>query len=402
MRYPHTKKSPISTICCCLFFFLLCADSSARLVPQRDPREGVLDASLVTIVRPETQDWFRIDEVFLGDQSVGGAIKLPGFRLYTVQEYGPELVEPMTPDTRILLFLRSKEGGWEVTHYGYCFFWRHEPEKMKELREMADEAVSLRRSWEAARDTPDEQLRVETLWPYLWGRGVSFLKHTERELQKIGPGAGDYIAQQLEVMTHGQRMTLLPNLGAYGSERSHRALIRHLKSRQQLYDRFLAERGPGAESLIEDWSHAPEELKEIHGELYYGLAGLASFKDRTDLPFVRELAQWAVGRRFKQTCDAALSAFRTMPDEANLPVIDAIWREFSAHQFPGNELISMDMVRTLHTHVYPETVTLLVSFLKDMRAGREARAALAEITGQDFGQGPNAWLDWYAAQKDEK
>src|SRR5262249_18416229 len=149
-------------------------------------------------------------------QSAGSAIKLPGFRLYTIQEYGPELVEPMTPDTRILLFLRSKKDGWEVTHYGYCFFWRQEPEKVKELREMADKAVSLRRSWEAARDTPDQQLRVEALWPYLWGQGVSFLQHTERELQKIGSRAGDYIAQQLEAMSHSQRMTILPNLGAYG------------------------------------------------------------------------------------------------------------------------------------------------------------------------------------------
>jgi hypothetical protein len=396
------EKSAVSTISCCLFIFLLCADSFARLVPQRDPREGVLDASLVTIVRPETQDWFRIDEVFLGDQSAGSAIRLPGFRLYTVQEHGPELVEPMIPDTRVLLFLRSKADGWEVTHYGYCFFWRHEPEKVKELREMADKAVSLRRSWETARDTPDEQSRVETLWPYLWGQGVSFLKHTERELQKIGSRAGDYIAQQLEAMSHSQRMTILPNLGAYRSVRSHQALIRHLKSRRQLYESYLAERRPGAESLIEDWNHAPKEIKEIYGELYYGLGGLAGFNDRADLPFIRELAQWAAERRLKQTCDAALSAFRTMPDEANLLVVDAIWREFSARQFPGNKLMSLDVVRVLHTHIYPESVPLLVGFLKDMHAGREAHAALMEITEQDFGRDQSAWLTWYTAQKNEK
>jgi hypothetical protein len=231
---------------------------------------------------------------------------------------------------------------------------------------------------------------------------VSFLKHTERELQKIGPVVGDYIARKFEVMTHSQLMTLMPNLGAYGGERSHQTLIERLKSRQRLYERFLAERGAGAEKLIEDWNNTPEEIKEIYGELYYGLGGLASFKDRTDLPFVRELALWAVSRRFKQTCDAALDAFRTMPDEANLPVINAIWREFSAHQFPGNEMNSLDVVRTLKTHVYPAAVPLLVGFLKDTHTGSEAREALAQIVGQNLGQNPDDWLNWYRVQAPER
>jgi hypothetical protein len=402
MRYHLPKASAFSTICGCLLLFLLCVESSARLVPKRNPREGVLDASLVSIVRPETQDWFRIEEVFLGDQSAGDSINLPGFKLYTIQEHGPELVEPMTPDTRILLFLKNKEDGWEVTDYGYCFFWRHEPEKLKELRAIAEETVSLRRSWEAARDTADEQLRVEALWPYLWGHGVSFLKHTERELQKIGPVAGDYIARKFEVLTHRQLVTLMPELGAYGGERSHQTLIERLKSRQRLYERLLVERGTTDERLIEDWNHTPEEVREIYSELYNGLIGLAKFKDRTDLPFMRELALWAVSRRFKQTCDAALGAFRTMPDEANLPVINAIWREFSARQKTGNEMSSLDVVRTLHTHVYPAAVPLLVGFLKDAHAGSEAREALAQIVGQNLGQNPDDWLNWYRAQTPER
>lgn len=141
MRNHIPKTSAFSTIYGCLLLFLLSEESYAKLVPPRDPREGVLDSSLVSIVRPETKGRFRIEEVFLGDQRVGDAIKLPGFRLYTIQARGPELVEPMTPDTRILLFLKSKENGWEVTDYGYCFFWRHEPKKVKELRAMAEEAV---------------------------------------------------------------------------------------------------------------------------------------------------------------------------------------------------------------------------------------------------------------------
>jgi hypothetical protein len=402
MRYHLPETLAFSTICGCLLLFLLFVESYARIVPPRDPREGVLDASLVLIVRPETQDWFRIEEVFLGDQRVGDAISLPGFKLYTIQESGPELVEPMTPNTRVLLFLKNKEDGWEVTDYGYCFFWRHEPEKAPELRAIAEKTVSLRKSWEAARDTDDEQLRVEALWPYLWGHGVSFLKHTEKELQKIGPVAGDYIARKFESMTYRQRTTLMRDLGVYGSELSHQALIECLKSRQRLYESFLAERGATAEGLIEDWNHTPEAIKDIYGELYSGLAGLGSFKDRNDLPFVRELALWAVGHRFKQTCDAALNAFRDMPDEANLPVIDAIWREFSARQKTGDNMSSIDVVRTLKTHVYPAAVPLLVSFLKDAHAGSEARGALAQIVEQNLGPNPDDWLNWYRVHMAER
>jgi hypothetical protein len=77
MRYHLPKISAFSTICGCLSLFLLCVESSARPVPQRSAREGVLDASFVSIVRPETQDWFRIEEVFLGDQSAGDSINYP-------------------------------------------------------------------------------------------------------------------------------------------------------------------------------------------------------------------------------------------------------------------------------------------------------------------------------------
>src|SRR5262245_7893783 len=149
MSYRQIKISVFSAICGFLLLFPLRINSSARLAPPRDPREGILDASLVSIARPETQDLFTIEEVFLGDQSAGDMIKLPAFKLYTIQESGPEVVEPMTPDTRILLFLRSKENTWEVTYYGYCFFWRHELEKVKELRAIAEKTVSLRRDWES-------------------------------------------------------------------------------------------------------------------------------------------------------------------------------------------------------------------------------------------------------------
>jgi len=382
---------------------LLLADVSfARLLPVRDPRDGVLDASLVVIVRKEQKDTFRVEEVVLGEKTVGDVIKLPDFRLYTVQRYGPEKVEPITQETRVLLFLKSKDkdpGAFEVTHYGYCFFWVQDPAKVGDLRRIAENAVNLRRLWEKARGIRDQRKRVEALWPYLWNHGMSFLRHTRKELQKTGPVAGEYIAERLPDMSHGHRMTLLPLLGAYGGERLHAVLIGHLKQQQKAYDAFLAKHGPGAKGLIEDWSNAPNEITDMWSELYYGLTGLAGFRDKKDLPFVRELALWAVDRRFKQTCDAALGAFRDMPERANLPVIDAIWKEFSTRPYEGNALSWFDVTRALRTHRFPETVPILAQLLSNEDAGAAARRFLSEIVGEDLGEDPTAWLDWYESHK---
>jgi hypothetical protein len=140
-------------------------------------------------------------------------------------------------------------------------------------------------------------------------------------------------------------------------------------------------------------------MKDMWGELYYGLAGLASFRDKKDLPFVRQLALWAVDRRFKQTCDAALGAFANMPESANLPVIDAIWEEFSTRPYQGNALSPFDVTRSLRAHRFPETVPILAKLLSDEKAGNEARTFLSEIVGEDLGKDPNVWLEWYELHK---
>jgi hypothetical protein len=373
-------------------------DSYARIVPPRDPREGILDASLVAIVKQAGPDTFEIQEAFLGDAEVGDTIRLPGFRLYTVQMYGPEKVEPIAPDTRVLVFLRRGEKDptkWEVTDYGYCFFWVHGPGQVDRLRKTGSDALSLRRSWERARDIADERQRVGALWPYLWNHGVSFLRHTLDELAKTGPVAGDYIAERLPSMSYGERATLVLDLGRFGGQHLHTVLIEHLRAQQKLYEDFLALRGPEARVLIEDWATAPTELRNIRGELYYGLAGLAGFRDPLDLPYVRELTLWAIKYRLRQTCGAALHAFRDMPDRANVPVIEAIWKEFSTRPYEGNALSAFDVTGSLRTHKFPETVPVLVQLLGDEHAGREARSFLAKIVGRDLGAEPRAWLDWY-------
>jgi len=362
----------------------------------------VLDASLVVIVSKEQEGVFRIQETILGQRKAGDTIRLPGFRLYTIQRHGPIKVEPITQQTRVLLFLRAKGEDpdvLEVTYHGYCFFWVRETGRISDLRRIGETAVSLRESWENARDIRDERKRVETLWPYLWNHGSSFHRHTELELQKTGAAAGEYIAERLPDMSHSNRMSLLPELGAYGSERLHVALVTHLKQQRELYEAFLAEHGPGAKNLIEDWNKAPNEIKNIWGELHYGTAGLGSFRDRRDLEFLRELALWAIDHRFKQTCDAALGAFRDMPDKANLPVIDAIWKQFSSKPYEGNPLSPFDVTRSLRTHKFPETIPVLAQLLGNDNAGSEARTFLSEIVGKDLGADIQAWLDWYAASR---
>jgi hypothetical protein len=105
----------------------------ARLVPPKDPLDGVLDAQLVVIVRQwpvENSKLFKIEEAFLGDARKGSSIDLDDFELSTVQQYGPPVVEPITPETRILLFLKCRKDSpavWEPTYFKESFFWVKRP-----------------------------------------------------------------------------------------------------------------------------------------------------------------------------------------------------------------------------------------------------------------------------------
>ena len=112
---------------------LVALSASARIVPAKDPLNGVLDADLVVIVGPALSGnpgAFRVGEVFLGDLHVGDTIELRDFKLSIVQEYGPEKVEPITAETRILLYLqRTKDSPptWKPTYFEESFFWVREP-----------------------------------------------------------------------------------------------------------------------------------------------------------------------------------------------------------------------------------------------------------------------------------
>ena len=94
----------VVALMCCLLAFT--TPAIAKLTSGFDYRVGILDADLVCIVSQKAPDVFKVDEVFLATGPAVESIRLPGFQLATEQQYGPDIVEPITPNTRILMYLR--------------------------------------------------------------------------------------------------------------------------------------------------------------------------------------------------------------------------------------------------------------------------------------------------------
>ncbi len=388
-----------------LFTSLVAISAFARIVPHKDPLDGVLDTELVVIAGSSLSGKpgiFRIDEVFLGELHAGDSIDLGDFKLSVIQRYGPPKIESITPATRILFFLqRAKNFAtlWKPTYFEESYFWVQRTEDVALLKRAAERAVNLRRDWEKAAAIPDPKLRVAELWPFLSlpTYGVSFLQHTESELQKAAPVAGEYFADHLDAMSHNERMSLLAEAGAYCSQKLHDKLRRHLDLQQHIYQEYVTTLGRLPSER--DWSTMPEAVSNASGDAYYGLAGLARFQDRNDLPFIRVMAVWAAKYHLEQTAEAAVDAFRDMPDRANLPTFEIILKEFLPERKPGMASIDFDAERALCRHKYPETVPLLAPFTADAidQLAGEAEDCLAEIVGRDLGRSPGAWIDWYTA-----
>jgi hypothetical protein len=220
------------------------------------------------------------------------------------------------------------------------------------------------------------------------------LEHTESALQKIAPVSGDYFAAHFDDMPHFDRMDLFKNAGLYGGDKLHEKLTNHIKAQQQLFEGFVSTYNLDKHNALANWNTMPDSVKDASGDIYYGLAGLASFQRQSDLPLIREIAYWAVNYGLEETCEAALNAFRTMPDKDNLPVIALIWQKFPLGR-DGNETLHIDVIRSLCTHKYAQTVPLLAPFVTDGFAGTEVQAALTAIVGQDLGGKPEPWLAWY-------
>jgi hypothetical protein len=199
-------------------------------------------------------------------------------------------------------------------------------------------------------------------------------------------------------MSHNERMSLLPGAGAYGSNMLHEKLKNYLNEQQQRYEKFVA--ASGRRPQDSEWNSMPANVKDIRGETYYGLAGLAKFNDRNDLPYIRRMAIWAAQYHLEQTAEAAINAFRDMPDRANLPAIQQIRNEFLPGRKPGIwTVVDWDTERALCTHNYLETIPLLAPFVADAQMANEAEGCLQQIVGRDLGKDPKAWIDWYTTTR---
>jgi len=384
-------------LCC---FFPASINCFAKLTTRPDYRNGILDAELVVIVLQHSPGSFRVEEVFLGNANKGDSIELPGFRLFTEQQYGPDIVEPITPDTRVLLFLHHKKDApavWEATYFGYSFFRVQDPAQLIQLEKTAEQAVALRRRWEEAANISDLRRRAEALWPFLSMKdyGPDFLEHTKSALRNISPVSGDYFAEQFDNMPRWNRADLFKDAGAYGGDKLHQKLTNYIKAQQEFYESSASTYKLNNHNALASWNAMPDSVKDGYGDIYYGLAGLASFQRRDDLPVIREIARWAVKYGLEQMCEAALDAFRTMPDKDNLPVISLIWKKFPLGSGEGDEIFHVDVIHTLCAHKYVQTVPLLAPFVTDGFAGVDAQAALAAIVGRDLGEKPEPWLAWY-------
>jgi hypothetical protein len=174
-----------------LFASLVTLSAFARIVPHKDPLNGVLDAELVVIADPSQSGRpgiFRIEEVFLGELHAGDSIDLGDFKLSVIQQFGPPTIEPINPATRILLLLQKTKNPatlWKPTYFGESYFWVQRTEDVALLKRAAERVMNLRRDWEKAAATPDPKPRVPELWPFLSlpTYGVGFFQHTESELE---------------------------------------------------------------------------------------------------------------------------------------------------------------------------------------------------------------------------
>lgn len=367
---------------------------SAEIQLPNNPRNGALDATAIVVVRRQDDAW-RVTESLLGEHDVDAVLRLTDLQLERRDRLTRQ--QPVTEQTRVLVLLgpdRHRNGDLRVSYHGSCFARVEDEADVAQLRKISRDVLELRQEWNDALALKRHEDRVRALWPYVWDGGIVVPRRTADELKKLAPVSGNYIASQFGNLSHSQRMTLLSDANEYGGDQLHKLVIAHLNSLQDEYNTWLAEDGAGVDT--DDWKVLPERAKEMRGELYYGLHGLAGFRNRDDLPFIRDLATWALKHRLKQTCEAALTAFRHMPDRSNLPLIAGIWSEFDQRPYEGNPLSAFDITRTLRGHRFPATVPILAAFLDCEDVGTEARAFLAEIVGRDLG--PDA-ADWENASE---
>jgi len=375
---------------------VLCVSCLARLVPPHDPLNGVLDAELVvTVCRSpvdKTGKLFMVTGVFWGDAQYGDSIDLGDFKLRIPQREGDDIVEPITAETAILLYLqRSKTSPnqWEPTYYRESYFWTQRPEDYALLRLTAQRAVALRRKWEYAAAIPDFRQRLSALWPF-WSfeYGVDFFVRTEEQLNKIAPP--EFFDRPF------------PEDSNYPRERDYLTEEWHKKVRirlQGLEHRYREHVSASDRSRNEVDGRKKETEEELAREIASGIYELSAAQNYQDLPLIRELAFLSAEYHQERIAYAALNALWFIREKTSLPAIEAILNAFRPDHKPGTwNSVVWSAEKLVCDYHYAEAVPLLATFVADEYTGKGAQFCLSETIGLDFGENPRAWIDWYQSE----
>jgi hypothetical protein len=416
----------IAVLACFALPLLSATTSSAR----RDPLDGALFSHLIVIVRQQSPGILEVEEVFAGTVKKGQLLDVPGFELRLEDETQPRGVartEPITANTRILVFLTKRDRDherWQVAGSRNCYFWSHDPARLDDLRAKAKSAVDLRKAWWEANHLDDLKASVEALWPFLWHPNETVAQATRMAIWGIrdyGPGddpvgvgsntVGDYVAEQLPKLTPERFRSIIPEVASWQTGNLQRDLIANMRIQQRRWEALVARYGADAviqQSDLFDPDQPPSggpsndlrnQVHVICDWLDAGVMGLISFPDRTNTGFIHELALWGARNRVKPLERAALRAFREQPLGADLPAIQAIWASYLARPIQPDSPEALDVVVTLQRHRFPEAIPLMAQFATEAYPASLVHEFLTKITGVDLGNDPKAWLVWYESHK---
>jgi len=401
-----------------LLVLCIAAPALAETAPRQDPNDAVFTATAVVIVAPDKPDTFTIERSYRGDLAIGSKIELPKFKLITYGLLQEPHVQPLTDDTRILMFLRpdaKNPAVLEITDWGYAYFTR-DVAKIDELEAIAKRAIALHKKWQDARDLPDRQDRVEALFPYLleWRPDARQHRHTDRscrtltlaELAKLNPASGDYLATRLATVSPRDREHLLQDISELPSPAAHGAAIVSVDRALERFSTYLADHNLKTLDARKNWLDLPEQLQDDYAIAYYGLAAVASFKDPTDLPYFRRLVSLLVANNFDGPLEMCLRAMAANPVAENVPVLVSIWegygpiwQDFKARNFSVTNAPSVPiaLARASSAHKDRRLIPVLLEML-DNPIGRDfSLSSLRELTGKDF-RTDAEWRAWYAPQ----
>lgn len=153
--------------------------------------------------------------------------------------------------------------------------------------------------------------------------------------------------------------------------------------------------------VIARWNNGtPEEVKDLYGVMYYGLAAIRSFGDKADTPYFRGLVPFLLANDLAQCVEECVYAMRQNPARENIPVLNAIWEDYKSHRYPSDDsrtLLPIYLANALAAQNDVATIPTLLDLLGDRLARDSALAALRQLTKEDF-RTDAEWKSWYASR----